>query len=219
MKYNIDDETKELLITVLNMTVLAANLQVELGSTEALLNVCDELAERFNINGNTVLVDHGDYTVEYCIYNPDNQDQPTDSVDFNLEGFPFTIKVTDSNSPDKKNDSWSKIWFNSNNNRWYDFIDSLLDAEVTLVYDTLIAINRVYAKAIFERIKENRKEQSNMATRNQIKNFEKKVDDESKGMFIKLAIVAAIIVGIGFGVYSTMNEVENQPTNSIQTSK
>ena len=48
-RYEVDDTTRQLLETVLNITAQSAQLQIAEEMAEALFNITDTLAERFNI--------------------------------------------------------------------------------------------------------------------------------------------------------------------------
>ena len=54
--YDVDEQTRELLEAALNMVAQTATLQINEDSALGLLEICDELAERFGIESNEITV-------------------------------------------------------------------------------------------------------------------------------------------------------------------
>jgi len=54
--YEVDEETQTLLESVLNMVAQTSTLQIDEDSANALLDICDEVAERFNIKSYQITV-------------------------------------------------------------------------------------------------------------------------------------------------------------------
>ena len=54
--YEVDEETQTLLESVLNMVAQTSTLQIDEDSAHALLDICDEVAERFGIKSYQITV-------------------------------------------------------------------------------------------------------------------------------------------------------------------
>jgi hypothetical protein len=71
-KYTVDQETRELLEAALNMVSQTATLQIDENSALSLVELCDEIADRFGIESDEVeVVDQSE---------PANDDKPTITV-------------------------------------------------------------------------------------------------------------------------------------------
>jgi len=55
-RYDIDNETRELLEAALNMVAQTATLQIHEDSALGLLEICDSIAERFGIDSHEIAV-------------------------------------------------------------------------------------------------------------------------------------------------------------------
>ena len=98
-RYEVDDTTRQLLETVLNITAQSAQLQLAEEMAEALFNITDTLAERFNIETRIYQIEDEDDEEPRSItlYRSQSTGRPvnTDQPIINGNVFPFPFRVID----------------------------------------------------------------------------------------------------------------------------
>ena len=99
-RYEVDDTTRQLLETVLNITAQSAQLQIAEEMAEALFNITDTLAERFNIDTRIYQIEDEDFDEEprsITLYRTKPRGRPvnTDQPIINGKVFPFPFRVID----------------------------------------------------------------------------------------------------------------------------
>ena len=102
-RYEVDDTTRQMLETVLNITAQSAQLQIAEEMAEALFNITDNLAERFNIDTRIYQIEDEDDEEPRSItlYRSRSEGRPvnTDQPIINGKVFPFPFRVIDGDKP------------------------------------------------------------------------------------------------------------------------
>jgi hypothetical protein len=84
--YDLDNDTRTLLITVLELAFLTSNLQIDVKDSQTVADICFQTAARFGIE------------LELREFDSLSGDKPATSPTLDIDNLPFPISVTDKGS-------------------------------------------------------------------------------------------------------------------------